>query len=76
MRALYRKLTARCVQCGQKLDSNHSATTQATRVNKRFSDSLKTLTRTPMVQNCRKCQRIIFEGEPGFVQRCLLTDIA
>ncbi len=75
MKLLYRKLNNRCVRCGQKLNSSHPTMVQVSRINERFSNLTKTLGRAPMVQNCGGCQRIIFEGESGFVQRCLLIDI-
>lgn len=76
MRLLYRKLTNCCIQCGQKLDSSQSSTEQILRINKRAGNLTKSLGRIPIIQNCDRCHRIIFEGEPGFVQRYLLTDFA
>ena len=75
MELLYRKLTNHCVQCGQKLNSSHPTMVQVSRINERVSNLTKTLGRAPMVQNCNRCQRIIFEGESGFAQRGLLVDI-
>jgi len=33
------------------------------------------LGRRPLAQTCPRCHQIVFEGEPGFVQRYLLVDI-
>ncbi len=75
MKLLSWTLNNRCVQCGQELNSSHPTIVQVSKINKRFSNLTKTLSRAPMAQNCGRCQQIIFEGESGFVQRGLLIDI-
>ena len=34
------------------------------------------LGRKPQTQSCKKCHRMVFEGELGFVQSLLLIDMA
>ena len=74
MQYLWRKLTNRCTRCGQKLNSRQSLTQRTSEINERVSDLVESLGRPPQVQNCSKCDRIVFETEPGFVYRGLLID--
>ena len=72
MKYLWRRLTARCMSCGQKLTLGQTETERIVQINKRSTKLAKSLGRWPQVQSCRKCHKIVFEGEPGFVQSFLL----
>ncbi|MBN2020348.1 MAG: hypothetical protein JW749_08990 [Sedimentisphaerales bacterium] len=65
----------RCTCCGQALNGQRSSGEVISEINSRASRLIEELGRYPRAQNCNKCNRIVFEGEPGFVQRYLLVDI-
>jgi hypothetical protein len=75
MRSLWRWLTKRCASCGQRLDSEKAIREQVSEINDRASRLAKSLGRWPQVQSCKRCHKIVFEGESGFVQSLLLIDI-
>jgi len=75
MNYIWRRLTGRCVSCGQKLNSKQIISDRMSEINQRAARLTKTLGRRPQVQTCRKCQQIVFESEPGFVQSYLLIDL-
>jgi len=75
MRYVWRILTRRCTRCGQRLNGHRPASEAISEVNNRVSRLTETLGRSPFAQNCHKCNRMVFEGEPGFTQRYLLSDI-
>jgi len=76
MKYLYRRLTGRCISCGQKLESNQTVAERVAEINKRSSRLANSLGRWPQVQSCMRCHKIVFEGEEGFVQSLLLIDMA
>ncbi len=75
MRYIWRKLTGRCPRCGQRLNGHQAAGDSVLEINSRATHLTEVLERSPLTQNCSECGRIVFEGEPGFVQRYLLVDI-
>ncbi len=75
MRYVWRRLTGRCTRCGQPINGHRPASEVVSGVNDRANRLAKEFGRSPRAQNCRKCNRLVFEGEPGFVQRYLLVDI-
>jgi hypothetical protein len=75
MRYVWRRLTGRCTKCGQRLNGHQATSERVLEINSRATHLVEALGRSPFAQNCSKCSRIVFEGEPGFVQRYLLVDI-
>ncbi len=75
MKHLWRLLTGRCTSCGQKLKSKQTMIERLEEINNKGSRLAKRLGRMPQVQSCKNCHRIVFEGEPGFVQSYLLIDM-
>lgn len=75
MKYLWRRLTRRCTFCGQKLNSKQTVAERLAEINNRSNRLIKRLGHQPQVQGCKKCQRIVFEGERGFVQSLLLIDM-
>jgi hypothetical protein len=75
MKHLHRRLTGRCISCGQMLKSKQTITTRIVEINNKGTRLASRLGRTPQTQSCKKCHRIVFEGEPGFVQNYLLIDM-
>ena len=75
MKHLWRLFTGRCTSCGQKLRSKQTMIERLKEINNKGSRLAKQLERMPQVQSCKKCHRIIFEGELGFVQSLLLIDM-
>lgn len=75
MKYLWCWLTKRCTLCGQKLGSKQTAAERLAEINDRGTRLAERLGYPPRVQNCKKCNRIIFEGEQGFVQSFLLIDM-
>lgn len=68
-------MTGRCPQCGQRPNGYHDNNDRIEEINTRVTQLAEELGRSPLAQNCHKCNRIVFEGEPGFIQRYLLVDI-
>jgi len=75
MKYLWRRLTGRCALCGQRLNSKQTIAKRMAEINKRSSRLAKSLGRWPQVQSCKRCHKIVFEGEAGFVQSLLLIDM-
>jgi len=75
MRYFWRNLTGRCACCGQKLELKQTSTERLAQINRRARRLAKTLGRWPQVQSCRRCHKLVFEGELGFVPRYLLIDL-
>jgi hypothetical protein len=75
MKYLWRLLTGRCTSCGQKLKSKQPIMERVSKINNKAEFLAASLGRKPQVQSCKKCHRIIFEGDPGFVQSLLLIDM-
>jgi hypothetical protein len=75
MKYIWRKLRGRCTKCGQWLNGHQTASQRVVDLNTRASRITETLGRPPRAQNCGTCNHLVFEGEQGFVQRCLLVDI-
>jgi len=75
MRYLWRNLTGRCTCCGQKLHVKQTSAERLARINRRAHRLAKALGRWPQVQRCRKCSKLVFEGEAGFVPKYLLIDL-
>ncbi len=75
MKYLWRRLTKRCTCCGQQLNGHQTINDRIIEINRRAIRLTEELGRIPRAQNCKKCNRLVFEGEPGFVQRYLLVDI-
>ena len=75
MKHLYRRLAGRCISCGQKFNSKQTITTRIVEINNKGSRLASRLGRMPQAQTCKECNRIIFEGQPGFVQNYLLIDM-
>jgi hypothetical protein len=75
MKYLWRRLMGRCTSCGQKLKSNQTTTERISEINDRADHQAKSLGRCPQVQSCKKCHKLVFEGEAGFVQSLLLVDM-
>jgi hypothetical protein len=75
MRYIWRKLTKRCIFCGQKLKSKQTTAKRLVEINNKGNRLIERFGHTPQVQSCKKCHRIVFEGEPGFVQSLLLIDM-
>jgi hypothetical protein len=75
MKYLLRWLRGQCTFCGQKPDSKQPVTERMSEINERADVLAASLGRPPQVQSCPKCERIVFEGEPGFVQSLLLFDM-
>ena len=63
------------LRCGQPLNGHRSAGEVVSEINDMAGRMAALFGRSPQAQNCRKCNRLVFEGEPGFVQRYLLVDI-
>ncbi|MGA2091909.1 MAG: hypothetical protein ABSH16_00685 [Sedimentisphaerales bacterium] len=75
MRFVWRVLTGRCTRCGQQLNGHRESSEVLNEINGRVGRLAEELGRSPLAQNCHKCNRLVFEGEPGFTQRYLLVDI-
>ncbi len=75
MRYIWRRVRGRCPRCGQRLNGYKTAGERICDINNRASRLTEMLGRTPQAQNCSLCGRLVFEEEPGFVQRYLLVDI-
>ena len=75
MRFVWRVLTKRCTCCGQRLNGHRDSSEVTSEINSRVDRLAEDLGRSPRAQNCNKCNRLVFEGEPGFAQRYLLVDI-
>lgn len=75
MKYLWRRLTRRCTFCGQKLNSKQTAAERLVEINNRGNRLIEQLGRQPQVQGCKRCHRIVFEGEQGFVHSLLLIDM-
>lgn len=75
MKHLWRHVTGRCTFCGQKLISNQTTTERISAINDRADHQAKLLGRCPQVQSCQECEKIVFEGETGFVRSLLLIDM-
>ena len=75
MKYLWRCLTQRCTSCGQKLKSKQTITERIAKLNTKSTRLTKRLGRKPQTQNCRQCQKMLFEGESGFMQNCLLLEM-
>ena len=75
MKHLWRLLTGRCTSCGQKLKSKQTVTERVSEINNKAGLLATSFGRRPQVQSCEKCDRIVFEGEQGFVQSLLLIDL-
>jgi hypothetical protein len=75
MKRFYRRLTGRCTSCGQKLNSKQTTTARIVEINKKGSRLASQLGRMPQTHSCKKCHRIVFEDQPGFVQNYLLIDM-
>jgi hypothetical protein len=75
MAYMWRMLTGRCTRCGQRLNGHRDSSEVIMEINSRVSRLTEELGRSPLAQNCHRCNRIVFEGESGFVQRYLLVDI-
>lgn len=75
MKYLWRWLTGQCTACGQKLECKETVGKRMAEINKRSSQLANSLGRWPQVQSCKRCHKIVFEGEAGFVQSLLLIDI-
>ncbi|UCF43596.1 MAG: hypothetical protein JSV99_01315 [Planctomycetota bacterium] len=75
MKLLWRQLTGRCTSCGQKLNSKKTPSTRIVEINNKGTRLASQLGRMPQTQSCKKCNRIVFEGQPGFIQRHLLIDM-
>ncbi|GEM_PF-5688142 len=74
MRYVWRLITRRCTRCGQSA-SGDSAGERVIDLNDRAIRIAQRLGRAPRAQNCNKCNHLVFEGEHGFENRCLLVDI-
>ncbi len=72
---VWRRLRRRCTSCGQTLNTRGSPSQRVSQINDRASRLTEELGRRPLAQTCPQCHQIVFEGEPGFVQRYLLVDI-
>ena len=75
MRFVWRMLTGRCTCCGKKLNGHRDCNEEIIEINSRFDRLAVELGRYPQAQNCHKCNHLVFEGEPGFIQRYLLVDV-
>ena len=75
MRYVWKLFKGRCPRCGQRLEGHQPAGERVDEINGRVTRLAEALGRSPLAQNCDKCSRLVFEGEPGFVQRYLLVDI-
>ena len=75
MKYVWRILMGRCTCCGQPLNGHRPSREVLAEINDRASRMADELGRSPRAQNCHKCNHLVFEGEPGFVQRYLLVDI-
>lgn len=75
MRYIWRKLTKRCIFCGQKLNSKQTTAERLAEINNKGNRLIERLGHSPQVQSCKKCRKIVFEGEQGFVQSLLLIDM-
>ena len=75
MKYLWRQVTGRCTFCGQKLNSNQTTTERISEINDRADHRAKSLGRCPQVQSCKKCHKLVFEGDAGFVPSLLLVDM-
>lgn len=75
MKHLCRRLTGRCPSCGQKLNSKKTTTARIVEINNKGTRLASRLGRMPQTQTCKKCNRIVFEGQPGFIQNYLLIDM-
>jgi len=71
---LWRKLMRQCTNCGQKTKPIQVPQKRVAELNKRSGRLAKSLGRWPQVQICKKCGRMVMEGEPGFVLSLLLID--
>jgi len=72
---MWRRLRRRCTLCGQMLNSGENPSQRVSQINDRASRRTEELGRRPLAQSCPRCHQIVFEGEPGFVERYLLVDI-
>lgn len=72
---IWRRLRGRCTSCGQAINTRKSPSERVLQINDRANRLTAELGRRPLTQTCPRCHQIVFEGEPGFVQRYLLVDI-
>jgi hypothetical protein len=75
MKYLWRRLTDRCIHCGQKISSERTTKERLAQINYRADRMAASLGRWPQSQPCKHCQKIVLEGQSGFVQRFLLIDM-
>ncbi len=75
MKHYWRRLTGRCTSCGQKLNSKKTLSTRIEEINNKGTRLASKLGRTPQARSCKKCNRIVFEGDPGFDPSYLLIDM-
>ncbi len=75
MKHVWRRLTGRCISCGQKLNPKKTLSIRIVEINNKGSQLASKLGRTPQAQSCKKCNRIVFEGDPGFNPSYLLIDM-
>jgi len=75
MKYLWRRLTGRCISCGKKLKSKQTEEEAVLEINNNAARLTKSLRRWPQTQNCKKCHRLVLEGQLGFVQSLLLIDM-
>jgi hypothetical protein len=68
-------MSGRCGECGQKLHATRRIERRLLRINHKAERLSKSLGRRPRVQTCRKCNRIVLEGQAGFVDNYLLIDM-
>jgi len=72
---LWRRLRGCCELCGQQIEDDSGAVLRVSQINRRANRLTLALGRTPLAQTCPQCHQIIFEDEPGFVERYLLLDV-
>ena len=75
MKYMWRKFLGKCTCCGQNLKTMKPANKRVAELNNRSSRLAKSLGRWPLVQSCKKCGKMVLEGEPGFVLSFLLIDL-
>lgn len=75
MKSLWRLLKQRCTCCGQKLNPKQTPAERLAKINDKGRRLTRQLGRAPQIQSCRKCHRILFEGQTGFEQNYLLIDM-
>ncbi len=68
-----KKTTSRCKSCGRSTRSQKPTASWIKKINARYEKAAEKLGRPPAVQNCTKCNHLLFEGERGFAEEYVVV---